>query len=127
VLVVVLGRHRVAGGLGVARELKVFLGDVVSGSPDLHLRAVRLVNPSQWILMVVVMMTTAMVTFVAVPPPHALVLTVSHSSPVADSCLRRLCPADSFTQPEASFQPARAGPLIISGPPALHSIRWSMR
>jgi hypothetical protein len=56
-----------------------------------------------------VMMTAAAVmTLVAVASPHALVLTVSHSLPVADSCLRRLFPAGSFTQPQAElFSPPR--------------------
>jgi hypothetical protein len=104
VLVVVLSGHRVAGGLGVAGELKVLLGHVVRGSSDLHLRTVRLVNPRQRIVVVVMMMTAAaVVTLIAVSPPHALVLTVSHSSPIAHSCLQRLCPAGSFIQPEASF------------------------
>src|SRR4029078_6192433 len=105
VLVVVLSGHRVAGGLRVAGELQVLLSHVVRGSPNLHLRAVRLVDPRQRIVVVVMMMTAmaAVVTLVAVPPPHALVLTVSHSSPIAHSCLRRVCPAGSFTQPEASF------------------------
>jgi hypothetical protein len=42
--------------------------------------------------------TTVMAFMIAITSPHALVLTVSHGSPVADSCLRRLLPAGSFTQ-----------------------------
>ena len=42
VLVVVLGRDRIAGGLRVAGELNVFLGDVGGISADFHIRAVRI-------------------------------------------------------------------------------------
>ena len=45
VLVVVLGGDVVAGG-GVARKLQIFLGDVVGGSADFHLRAVRTRKPA---------------------------------------------------------------------------------
>jgi hypothetical protein len=33
--------------------------------------------------------TAAVMPLVAVTPPHALVLSVSHGSPVTGSCLRR--------------------------------------
>jgi hypothetical protein len=39
---------------------------------------------------------TVMALVVAVASSHALVLTVSHGSPVADSCLQRLLSAGSF-------------------------------
>jgi hypothetical protein len=77
VLVVVFGRDRIAGTLRVAGQLKVFLGNVRRIAPDLQVRSVGLVHARQWILVMVMMMTTA-TTFTAVATPHALVLTVSH-------------------------------------------------
>jgi hypothetical protein len=49
--------------------------------------------------------TTAVVasSLIAITPPHALVLSVSHGLPVAGSCLRRF-PAGSFTQVKSCFQ-----------------------
>jgi len=49
--------------------------------------------------------TTAVVasSLIAITPPHALVLSVSHGLPVAGSCLRRF-PAGSFTQLSPAFQ-----------------------
>jgi hypothetical protein len=45
---------------------------------------------------------TAVMTFmIAVTSTHALVLTVSHGSPVADSCLQRLLPR-RFVHPTSS-------------------------
>jgi len=75
-LVVVFGGDRVAGGSCVAGELKVLLGDVVGGSADLHVRAVRLVDPRQGIVMAAA--ATVMLALVSVATAHALVLTVSH-------------------------------------------------
>jgi hypothetical protein len=63
--------------LRIAGELEVFLGNVRCIAPDLQVRSVGLVHARQWILVMVMMMTTA-TTFTAVATPHALVLTVSH-------------------------------------------------
>ena len=72
-LVIVLGRNRIAGRLRVARELNVFLGNVRGVSPDFDVGSVRLVDARHRVLTFAVMITTA----------HALaVLTVSHDSPV---------------------------------------------
>src|ERR1700675_90971 len=76
VLVVVFGRDRVTGTLCVAGQLQVFLGDVRCIAPDLQVRSVGLIHARQWILVMVMMVTTT--TFTAVATPHALVLTVSH-------------------------------------------------
>jgi len=76
VLIVIFGGDRVAGTLRVAGKLQVFLGDVGSIAPDLHVRSVGLVHARQWILVMVMMMTAT--AFTAVATPHALVLTVSH-------------------------------------------------
>jgi hypothetical protein len=78
-LIVVLGRHRIAGGLRVARQLNILLGDVSRISADLYVGSVRLKDPRHWVLTfaIVVMMLIAATT------AHPLVvLTVSHDSPV---------------------------------------------
>jgi hypothetical protein len=76
VLVMVLGGDGVAGGLRIAGELQILFSDVVRGTADLHLGSVRLVDTRQGVVMVPV------VALIAVASPHALVLTVSHGSPV---------------------------------------------
>jgi hypothetical protein len=83
VLVVILGRHRVARSLRVAGELQILFRDRRRGATDLHLRAIRLVHPRQRILTfaLVVMLLLLLI----IPPAHPLVLTVSHGSPVANS------------------------------------------
>ena len=99
VLEVVLGGDWIAGRLGIAGELKIFLGNVVCRSSDLHLWAIRLIDPCQWIVMVMPAATAAVVALiVAVTSSHALVLSVSHDSPVAGSRLWRLFAADSLIQ-----------------------------
>jgi hypothetical protein len=72
VLEITFRRHGIAGGLGVARELCVFLGDVVSGSADLHVRAVRLVHPRHRIV------ATAIASAHAILVVIVMVLSVSH-------------------------------------------------
>ena len=66
VLKVVFRRHRVARGLGVACQLHVFLGDVVGCPADFYVGTVGFIDPRKRILAL------------AVSPPHAFVLTVSH-------------------------------------------------
>jgi hypothetical protein len=73
VLEVVLGRDRITGRLRVARKLHVLFSDVRGVSAYFDVRAVRLVDPRHGI-----------VTF-TVASAHALVLTVSHDSPVCKS------------------------------------------
>jgi hypothetical protein len=77
VLKVVLRRHRVARGLRVARQLHVFLGDVVGSPADFHVGTVGFVDPRERILAL------------AVSPPHAFVLTVSHGFWFVFSVVRR--------------------------------------
>jgi hypothetical protein len=91
VLVMVLGGDVVTRRRGVARKLQVFLGDGVRGSANLHILTVRLVHPRQRIVVMMVVMTTMTMTtlVIAVASSHALVLTVSHGSPVANSHCRR--------------------------------------
>jgi hypothetical protein len=74
VLKIAFARDRIAGGLRVARELKVFLGDVVGGSPDLYVRTVGFVHACQRIMAA------------AIAPAHALVLSISHFEPSLPLC-----------------------------------------
>ncbi len=69
VLIVIFRSDRVAGALRVARELKIFLGDVGRGSANFYVLPVGLVHSRQRILM----MTTLTVT-----TAHTFILTVSH-------------------------------------------------
>jgi len=63
--------------LRIARELKIFLGNVGGVASNFHVRSVGLVHAGQWILLV--MMVVAAAAFTAVATPHALIiLTVSH-------------------------------------------------
>src|SRR5262249_33228794 len=74
VLVVILRRDRVTRGLRVARELNVFFCNVRWISANFHVRAVRFVYPDHRVVTLAVIVASA----------HALVLTVSHGSPVAN-------------------------------------------
>src|SRR6201999_1337618 len=69
VLIIVLGRDRVAGALPIARELQILFRDMRRRAADFHVRSVGLVHARQWILVV---------TTFAVATAHSLVLTVSH-------------------------------------------------
>jgi hypothetical protein len=63
--------------LRIARELKIFLGNVGGVASNFHVRSVGLVHAGQWILLV--MMVVAAAAFTAVATTHALIiLTVSH-------------------------------------------------
>ena len=81
VLVVIFRSHRIARCGRVARELNVLFGDVVRGSANLHIRAIRFVNARQWIMALAAAPATTAVT----TPHPMLVLTVSHGLPVNDS------------------------------------------
>jgi hypothetical protein len=69
-LIIIFGSDGIAGTLRVARELKIFLGDVRRGPANFHVLPVGLVHSRQWILM--------MPTLITVTTAHALILTVSH-------------------------------------------------
>ena len=47
VLQVVLGRDRIAAGVGIARELQILFGDMVGVAADLHVRPIRFVRTGQ--------------------------------------------------------------------------------
>jgi len=86
VLEIIFGGNRIAGGLGIARKLKIFFGHVIGRSANLHIRAVRLINPGEGVLIAPVV-----VLLIIVAPAHALVvivmmlLTVSHGLLFNDS------------------------------------------
>jgi len=80
VLIVILGRHRIAGGRRITRKLDVLFGDVIRGTADFHIRPVGFVNPCQRI----VVLTAAAAAAVTTAHPM-LVLTVSHGLPVDNS------------------------------------------
>ena len=82
VLEIVLGRDRIAGGLRITCKLEVLLRHVIGSSANFHIRAVRLVNAGQRILIAPV------VVLLIVAPAHTLVmmlLTVSHGLLFNDS------------------------------------------
>ena len=72
-LIVVLGRYRVAGTLRVACKLDVFFCNVRGGATDFYVGTVRFIYARQRIL--------AFAVVIAAASPHAL-LTVSHDVPV---------------------------------------------
>jgi hypothetical protein len=76
VLEIALGHNRVAGGLGVARELQVFLGHVMGCAPDLHIRPVGFIGPGKRIRPLAITTTTTRIIVVAAA--YTLVLTRSH-------------------------------------------------
>ena len=73
-LEIALRHHRIPRRLRVAGELKVLLADVVSRPPDLDVRPVRLVGPSQRIGTPAI----AAAVVVVVATAHTLVLARSH-------------------------------------------------
>src|SRR5215831_14539967 len=74
VLIVILRRDRITRRLRVARELNIFFCNVRWISANFHVRAVRFVHPHHRVVTLAVIVASA----------HALVLTVSHGSPVAN-------------------------------------------
>jgi hypothetical protein len=62
---------------------------MMCGAADLHLRAIRFIDTRQRIVMMptAAAATTVMALVIPVASPHALILSVSHGSPVANSCL----------------------------------------
>jgi hypothetical protein len=76
VLEIALGHNRVAGGLGVARELQVFLGHVMGCAPDLHVWPVGFIGPGKRIRPLAI--TTTTTSIIVVAAAYTLVLTRSH-------------------------------------------------
>ena len=67
VLKIIFGDDRIAGRLGVARQLEIFFRNMLRGAANLDVRSVRLVGPRQRIRALAIISTT-----------HTLVLTRSH-------------------------------------------------
>jgi hypothetical protein len=85
VLKIIFRRDRIAGRLGITRKLEIFLRHMIGGSANLHIRAVRFINPRQGILIAPVVML-----LIIIAPTHTLVmmlmlLTVSHGLLFNDS------------------------------------------
>lgn len=83
-LKIILGRDRIAGRLGVARKLEIFLSHVIGRAANLHIRAVGFVDPRQRVVI------AAVIVLLIVAPAHTLVvmmmlLTVSHGLLFNDS------------------------------------------
>ncbi len=84
-LVVVLGRDRVAGGTRIARQLYVFFCNVGGGATDLDVGPVRFEHPGHRVLTapVIIVVVAVVVIIIVIPVTHPLViLTVSHVSPL---------------------------------------------
>jgi hypothetical protein len=75
VLIIILGRDRIAGGLRVARKLNVFLCNVRRVAANFDIRAVRFIHARHGIVVAFAMI---------VAPAHPFVLTVSHDLPAAN-------------------------------------------
>ena len=74
VLEVVLRHHAVAGTLSIPRQRGVFLGDLLRGTPDLHIRPVALIAAGQRVraLAVVVVIAAAAHAPVLLLWPHPI-------------------------------------------------------
>ena len=70
VLEIAFGHHRIAGGLGVARELEVFFGDVMGGAPDLDVWSVKLIGPGKRVRPLAVTSTTTATRLLLRPRIH---------------------------------------------------------
>ena len=73
VLVVVLGRDRIAGRARVARQLDVFFRDVGGGAADLDVGSVRFEHPGHRVLTAPVIVVVVIV--VIIPVTHPLVVS----------------------------------------------------
>ena len=82
VLVVILGRDRIAGRARVARQLDVFFRDVGGGAADLDVGPVGFEHPGHRVLTAPVIVIVVVIVVVPVTHPLVVVLTVSHVSPL---------------------------------------------
>ena len=84
VLIVVFRGNRIPRGLGIARELNVFFSNMGRVASNFDVGPVRFVNTRHRIVILAVTMLVVTVTMAVavIAAAHALVLTVSHDSPV---------------------------------------------
>src|ERR1700750_3065311 len=77
-LEIILRHHPVAGALRVTGKGRIFFGDLLSRSPDLHVRAVALIVARQGVralaIVVIVVVTVATAAAIVVATAHAPVL-----------------------------------------------------
>ncbi len=87
VLQVVFGEDVVAGGLRIAGELKIFLGDMGRRAPHLHIRTVRLEAASEGVLSLPVAGMTIIIVVVVVDvvaaTATAMLLSLPHGLPIS--------------------------------------------
>jgi len=108
VLQIILGEDVVAGGLGIAGELHVFLGDMGRCAAHLHIRAVRLEAAREGVLSLSVagMVIVVVVVDVVAATATAMLLSLPHGLPISllgvlrsfaqAQHLRRACVVRSF-------------------------------
>ena len=77
-LEIVLGHHRIAGGLGIARQLEVFLGDMLGIAADLDVRTVALEHPVYRISLTTAAAARSVLMLI--------MLTLSHSAIYTRNC-----------------------------------------
>ena len=82
VLIVVFRGDRIARGLGIARELNVFFSNMRRIASNFDVGTVRFVNTRHRIVILAVAMLIVTMAMAVIAAAHALVLTVSHDSPV---------------------------------------------
>src|SRR4051794_5191471 len=144
VLVIILGRHRIAGTSRVARQLHVFFSHMGGGAANLDIGAVGFENPGHRVLAASVVVVIVIV-IVPVTHPLVVVLTVSHVLPllpalelIAISRRHASCapnrravqvsiefrlpsrstktrsPTASYRQPDQIIQPAKTSPGFLA-------------
>ena len=77
-LEIVLGHHRIAGGLGITRQLEVFLGDMLGIAADLDVRTVALEHPVYRISLTTAAAARSVLMLI--------MLTLSHSAIYTRNC-----------------------------------------
>src|SRR5207247_5379476 len=102
-LIVVLGRNRIAGSQRVPRELNIFFCNVGRIAANFHIRTIGFVYPHHRVVTLAVIVASA----------HPFILTVSHDLPIANPSLWRL--AAAVPSPNAST-PRRAAQTTASSP-----------
>src|SRR5690606_28256584 len=79
VLEIVFGHHPIAGALRIARQRGVFLGDLLRGAANLHVRPVALIASGQRVRSLAALIVVIAIVVAAAAPAHAPVLLWPHS------------------------------------------------